>query len=217
MKVKYLIIAAMTLLIPMVVYIAYRYNYIPHEMYEDEAFGIVMSKSTNDEDNDGIDDYSDMLVSAREYLATNPKYKSKYYAQTGYSNDEYGVCTDVIAFAMQGTGYDLMLLVNEDIRNDANDYDIEQPDIYIDFRRVKNLKVFFSHTATSLTTDISKIEEWQAGDIVIWNNHIGLISDKRNKEGIPFVLHNANPIQASYEEDILPIWGKIVGHYRLEE
>ena len=38
----------------------------------------------------------------------------------------------------------------------------------IDFRRVKNLKVYFDNNAISLTTDINEIEEWQGGDIVVF-------------------------------------------------
>ena len=49
-------------------------------------------------------------------ISKNPKYKSKYY-ETGYPNDEYGVCTDVVAFGLKDAGYDLMELVNEDIHN----------------------------------------------------------------------------------------------------
>ncbi|MCI9400672.1 MAG: DUF1287 domain-containing protein [Lachnospiraceae bacterium] len=44
---------------------------------------------------------------------------------------------------------------------------------------------------------------------------MGIVSDHRNQKGVPFVIHNANPIQAGYEEDILAIWGKITGHYRI--
>ena len=43
----------------------------------------------------------------------------------------------------------------------------------IDFRRVKNLKIYFEHTAISLTTDVNDIEQWQGGDIVVFKNHIG--------------------------------------------
>ncbi|MCQ4818467.1 DUF1287 domain-containing protein, partial [[Eubacterium] rectale] len=53
-----------------------------------------------------------MLNNANNYIKTNPKYTSKYY-NTGYPNDEYGVCTDVVAFALKDAGYDLMELVNE--------------------------------------------------------------------------------------------------------
>ena len=198
------------------IFIAYRYNYIPHRKFSDSDFCITRKVSLQDVDSDGIEDYEDILKSARDYLATKPKYKSKYYASTGYPNDEYGVCTDVVAFALGGAGYDLMQLVSEDIEAHGEDYDIDEPDSAIDFRRVKNLRVYFKHTAEELTTDINEIDKWQAGDIVIWKNHIGLISDNRNSKGIPFVLHNANPIQASYEEDILEIWGEIVGHYRIK-
>lgn len=215
-KKKFLFIAIPVILL-VGIYILYRFNYIPHQKYTNEDFGISTYTSKNDQDNDGIDDQTDILNSAHEYLDTKPKYKSKYYAEIGYPDDEYGVCTDVVANAMKGAGYDLMWLVNQDILNYPEDYDIEQADPYIDFRRVRNLKVYFAHTAISLTTDISEIEEWQAGDIVIWSKHIGIISEHRNKKGIPFVLHNANPIQASYEEDILETWGEIEGHYRISE
>lgn len=51
----------------------------------------------------------------------------------------------------------------------------------------------------------------------MFRRHIGIISDVRNKKGIPFVIHNANPVQVRYEEDILEIWGEITGHYRISE
>ena len=109
-----------------------------------------------DMDGDGIDDQTDILQGARAYIASNPVYKSRYY-ETGYPDDQYGVCTDVVANAMRNAGYDLMKLVNEDILSDPQVYDIDKPDINIDFRRVKNLKVYFPRNAISLTTDPYKI------------------------------------------------------------
>lgn len=214
-KYKNQIYIAITLgVICCIIYILYRYNYIPHKKYTCEQFGYTAYISSNDQDHDGIDDQTDILSSANNYIETKPKYKSKYYT-TGYPNDEYGVCTDVVAFALQGAGYDLMTLVQNDIVTHPDAYDIDEPDANIDFRRVRNLKKYFQHTAIPLTLDITKTEEWQGGDIVIFENHIGIVSDNRNKKGIPFVIHNANPIQASYEEDILETWGTIVAHYRI--
>lgn len=201
-------------LVCLVILILYRFNYIPHQKFTSKQLGYEPYISSHDEDEDGFDDQTDILTSALKYIETKPKYKSKYYT-TGYSNDEYGVCTDVVASALQGAGYDLMTLVQEDIAAHPNDYDISEPDPNIDFRRVRNLKVYFQHTAIPLTLDISQTQEWQGGDIVIFERHIGIISDNRNRKGIPFVIHNANPIQASYEEDILETWGEIVGHYRI--
>ncbi len=71
-----------------------------------------------------------------------------------------------------------MVLVNEDIKNNKELYDIDAVDKNIDFRRVKNLKVYFDNNAISLTTDIHEIEEWQGGDIVVFKKHIGIISDR---------------------------------------
>lgn len=182
--------------------------------YTDKDFGIVTYKSSYDMDNDGIDDQSDILMNVREYIKTKPKYKSQYYS-SGYPDDEYGVCTDVVAFGLVDAGYDLMELVYEDILNNRDQYDIEKIDKNIDFRRVKNLQVYFKNNAISLTTDIYDIEKWQGGDIVVFNNHVGIVSDKRNFKGIPFIIHHANPYQIYYEEDILESHKDIVGHYRI--
>lgn len=94
---------------------------------------------------------------------------------------------------------------------------MDEPDQNIDFRRVKNLRVYFSHSAISLTTDISAIEEWQGGDIVVFKNHIGIVSDRRNENGVPYVIHHNDPWQRTYEEDILEDREDIVGHYRVAE
>ena len=216
MKKKILVIVTnfLIVLIIVVLYALYRFNYIPHKKYTNEDFNIKTYVSKIDKDNDGIDDQTDILNHARDYVKTKPKYKSKYYA-TGYSNDEYGVCTDVVAFALIGAGYDLMNLVNEHIKTNRNLYDIDVIDKNIDFRRVQNLKVYLDNNAIILTNDINKIKEWQGGDIVVFKNHIGIVSDKRNKKGISFIIHHANPYQRYYEEDILEYRNDIVGHYRI--
>ena len=172
--------------------------------------------STADADGDGVDDQTDILNGALAYVSTRPKYKSRYY-ETGYPDDGYGVCTDVVAYALKNAGYDLQVLVNADIREQPQDYMVAEPDANIDFRRVRNLKVFFSHTAAALTTDVSEIEEWQGGDIVIFERHIGIVSDRRNKNGVPYVIHHNEPWQTAYEQDVLEKRTDIVGHYRISE
>lgn len=77
------------------------------------------------------------------------------------------------------------------------------------------LNDYFKNTAIVLTTDIHDIDQWQGGDIVIFENHIGIVSDKRNGKGIAFVLHNGNPYQRYYEEDILERRNDLVAHYRI--
>lgn len=188
----------------------------PIKAKENKDFGIADIHSSIDMDRDGIDDQTDILQGARTYIARKPSYESKYY-DGGYPDDNYGVCADVVAQSLLNAGYDLRELVDEDIRMNPWEYDVDQPDDNIDFRRVRNLKVYFSHTAIPLTTDVNEISEWQGGDIVVFEKHIGVVSDKRNKDGVSYVIHHNDPFQKSYEEDILERRKDIVGHYRISE
>lgn len=190
------------------------------KVYYAEDFGIKKIYSSKDCNNNGIDDYTDILLGARKDAENHPTYKSAYYAG-GYPPDNEGVCTDVIWRAFQNAGYSLKDMVDEDIKNNVELYPRVNgiPDTNIDFRRVPNLKVYFDRNAISLTTNINDIAQWQAGDIVIFGtSHIGIISDKRNKKGVPYLIHNAN--QANREGDALEIWNyfePISGHYRIKE
>jgi hypothetical protein len=199
------------LFLVMITLVLYMFNVIPHRQFTNEDFGIETYKSLVDKDGDGIDDQTDFLQSVRNYIATKPKYKSKYY-RTGYPDDGFGVCTDVIAFGLRGAGYDLMELVNADIKANKKIYQVDVVDKNIDFRRVNNLRIFFERNAKSLTTDLTDIKEWQGGDIIVFKTHIGVVSDKRNWRGIPFIIHNGG---FHFEEDILEYRTDIVGHFRM--
>lgn len=214
MKKKIIISIIIVILLISIFNILYKFNIIPHKKYSNEYFNIKTYYSSVDKDNDGIDDQTDILNSVREYIKTKPKYKSKYYA-TGYPDDEYGVCTDVVAQGLKGAGYDLQELVNEDIINNKELYNIDIVDKNIDFRRVKNLRVYFKRHAIELTNDLSKKSEWQGGDIVIFEKHIGIVSNYRNRKGIPFLIHhNKSSQNHRYEEDVLSNY-KVLGHYRI--
>lgn len=211
---KKISIGLIIIFILITIYTLYLFNIIPYKKYNNQYFNIPNYTSTIDKDNDGIDDQTDILNSVREYIKTKPKYKSKYYG-TGYPDDEYGVCTDVVAIALLNTGYDLMNLVNNDIRNNRQLYKIEIIDKSIDFRRVENLNTYFKNNSISLTIDINNIKNWQGGDIIVFKNHIGIISNNRNKDGIPFIIHHSSKYQLYYEEDILKNRKDIIGHYRI--
>ena len=198
-------------------YLVYKTNKIK---YTAEDFGIETIISKTDYDNDGIDDYTDILEGAKIEAQKKPTYRSVYYVG-GYPPDGEGVCTDVIWRALKNAGYSLKDMVDEDIKKNVNKYPRVggKPDPNIDFRRVPNLKVYFERNHITLTNDLSKIEEWQPGDIVVFGSkHIGIISDKRNEKGIPYLLHNGG--QPIREEDILErynAYDPITGHYRLKE
>ena len=87
---------------------------IPQRWYTADELGIPQLQSPLDADGDGVDDWTDMVLGARAYIATHPHYKSKYYAG-GYPDDGLGVCTDVIWQAFRAAGYSLKDLVDRDI------------------------------------------------------------------------------------------------------
>lgn len=93
-------------------------------------------------------------------------------------------------------------------------YSIDTPDKNIDFRRAKNLYIYFENHALSLTADITYIFSWLGGDIVIFKNHIGIVSDRRNKHGVPYIIHHNSLWQTVFEQDILENRNDITGHYR---
>ena len=187
--------------------------------YTAEDFGIVTITSEVDANHNGVDDYTDILLGARRDAEAHPKYDGRYW-DSGYPPDDIGVCTDVIWRAFKNAGYDLRAMVDQDIQNyNEEDYHLAYPDSNIDFRRVGNLFIFFSKYAENLTLDIDAIEEWQPGDIIVFGKyqHIGIISDKRNRKGEPYVIHNSG--QPLREEDVLRKRSKkdaITGHFRFD-
>ena len=198
----------------LIIVLLFLFKVLPiNKKYENEDFQIQTYKSKVDKDNDGIDDQTDFYENVKAYIAKKPKYKSKYYS-TGYPDDNYGVCTDVIAFGLKDAGYDIMELLNEDVKNNSSKYDIDERDKNIDFRRVSNLNVYMKRHFITLTDDLSKIDEWQSGDIIVFEKHIGVISDKRNKKGVPYLIHHTD-VQLDYEENILEKRDDIIAHYRI--
>lgn len=138
----------------------------------------------------------------------------------GRPPDDRGVCTDVVWRAFAAAGYDLKAMVDADIAADPSLYPRTGgiPDPNIDFRRVKNLKVFFDRYALTLTCDLGELSEWQPGDIVIFDDsftHIGIISDRRCRSGVPWLIHNSG--QPRREEPVLQLLHNVRGvwaHYR---
>lgn len=217
---KFLKIAIIILVVVCITIIGITLYYTNRPSYSAKDFGIEVIKSKTDKDVDGIDDYTDILLGARAEAERKPKYKSAYYAG-GYPPETEGVCTDVIWRALRDAGYSLKDMIDEDIAQNVEAYPrVEgKPDPNIDFRRVPNLKVYFERNHITLTNDLNEIAEWQPGDIVVFgSNHIGIISDKRNKKGVPYLIHNGG--QPNREEDILELYNRyepVSGHYRLRK
>ena len=169
-----------------------------------------------------VPDPIDMVQAARKEVENKTPYKSVYYAG-GYPPDSEGVCTDVIWRSFKGININLKDLIDSDIKENTNLYYRvkNKPDPNIDFRRVPNLDVFFSRFAINLTTEVvpgnvDNLKQWQPGDIVVIlepYEHIAIVSDKRTKDGVPYVIHNSTPNAAEVAH--FNLWGcKIKSHYR---
>jgi hypothetical protein len=158
-----------------------------------------------------------LILGARKDALAMPAYVNAYYAG-GYPPENEGTCTDLVWRAFMEADIVLTDLVDEDIKTNRERYKhIAYRDPNIDFRRVQNLAIFFEHNAEVLTTNVYDTQAWQAGDIVVFGNyeHIGIVSDIRNANDIPYLIHNND--QPVREEDRLEYGSYTMGlkaHYR---
>ncbi len=147
------------------------------------------------------------------------------YAQIPYPNGDVprdrGACTDVVVRALRNAGSDLQKLIHEDMKAHfglyPGRYGLTSPDPNIDHRRVPNHKVFLRRHGKRLPlpTRGESAESWLPGDIVYWDiglgrDHCGVLSNDRNDNGLPLVIHN---LGLTVQEDCLTRW-KITGHFR---
>ncbi|MCJ7691114.1 MAG: DUF1287 domain-containing protein [Clostridiaceae bacterium] len=190
--------------------LAFSYKYIPYRSIINEyvvnifkpEFVVPENFSKVDNNKNGVADALDVVNSAYNEVLNKTKYESNYYSG-GFPPDSEGVCTDVIWRGFKGANINLKDLMDKDISSNTNLYLRVHgtPDPNIDFRRVPNQDVYFSRHCLSLTTEIKSrnaenLIEWQPGDIVVFTKgyeHIGIISNRRDKNGIPYVIHNTKP------------------------
>lgn len=137
------------------------------------------------------------------------------------------VCSDVIRRAFLEMNIDLKKLVDEDIKKNPQIYKTKF-DSNINFRRVKNLDIFFKRKAKNLTNElipnnVENLSNWQVWDIVVFDAlppknlwHIAIISNLRTDNWVPLILDNH---WDWVDITITPLdWPtKIIGHYRYFE
>ena len=134
-------------------------------------------------------------------VVTSYDFWNGYYGDGGFPPENTGVCSDVIWRAFGETGQDFKAQIEQDIQKNPSAY-TSADDTNINFRRVKNIDIFLKHRAQTLENiiipwNIENLIQWQTGDIVIFDElpenhlwHIGIISDIRRGDGVPYMLDN---------------------------
>ncbi|MBT1171925.1 DUF1287 domain-containing protein [Bifidobacterium sp. MA2] len=172
-----------------------------------------------DYNSNGADDYTDIVKGARADAEAAPTYDDGYY-QGGYPPDDRGACTDLVWRAFRAAGYDLKAMVDADVAADPASYHAvaSKPDPNIDFRRTGVLDVFFAKYGQSLTLDPADHEAWQGGDIIVFRHvkHIGVVSDKRDRNGVAYILHNMGQRQRENDYLTFRTHMTVTGHYRFD-
>ncbi len=130
-----------------------------------------------------------------------------------------GVCTDVVIRALRLLGLDLQKAIHEDMRQHfsayPNNWGLRRPDRNIDHRRVPNQACYFRRRGWALPITQNPAD-YQPGDIVtclIGGSlpHVMIVSDRRNEEGVPLIIHNIGG--GTQEEEGLFDF-TITGHFR---
>jgi uncharacterized protein len=167
---------------------------------------------------------SRLAAAARDQIGVTVTYDPAYVTLDFPGGDlprDRGVCTDVVIRALRDAwGIDLQLAVNRDMTADFSAYPqvwgLSGPDRNIDHRRVPNLATLFTRIGAEVPlTDAPT--PYLPGDIITWTlpgnlAHIGIVSDRRAKDGTPLILHNIG--RGAQEEDILFAF-PMTGHYRI--
>jgi uncharacterized protein len=163
-----------------------------------------------------------LVEAARKQIGVTVSYDSGYQRIPFPNGDvamERGVCTDVVVRAYRQLGVDLQVKVNEDMKAAwkvyPKNWGLSRPDSNIDHRRVPNLATFFSRKGQSLPVSRNALD-YAPGDVVTWRlpsgvPHIGIVSDRRTRAGVPLVVHNIG--SGTQEEDSLFLF-TLTGHYR---
>ena len=176
--------------------------------------------AAHDRDGDGIPDPLDVLIGGKKELLNGESYtaKAEDYIPMKYPMGDVprgiGVCTDVIVRAVRNSGLDLQQALHEDIRRAKSSYPMVKGtgDASIDQRRVGTLLPYFLRhwERHSARLDDPK-DPLRPGDVILMDtfpdragpDHIGILSDRVDDQGLPLVINNWTDGTVVAEMDLL--------------
>ncbi|HSS02514.1 MAG TPA: DUF1287 domain-containing protein [Kofleriaceae bacterium] len=174
----------------------------------------------HDRDGDGIPDALDLLIGAKKTVVNADAYThdAEGYIAIAYPMGDVprtmGVCTDVIIRAARNAGIDIQRELHDDIRRARAAYPMVKGmgDPSIDQRRVATLLPYFKRRWESHTARLDDpADPLRPGDIILMDtfpnrsgpDHIGIVSDRLDAEGLPLVINNWTVGTVTAEMDLL--------------
>lgn len=173
-----------------------------------------------DRDGDGIPDALDLLIGAKKTVLNADRYtpEAEGYLAMRYPMGDVprtiGVCTDVIIRAARNAGIDIQRELHEDIRRARAAYPMVKGggDPNIDQRRVGTLLPYFKRRWESHSARLDDpADPLRPGDIILMDtfpsrsgpDHIGILSDAVDAQGLPLVINNWTDGTVTAEMDLL--------------
>lgn len=174
-----------------------------------------------------------ILEAARREVERGVTYSDKYYTIPFPGGDvppEIGASTDLVVRALRSVGLDLQAAIHEDRKLNPDRYPTQRKrrvilDPSIDHRRVANVFVWLKNHAQELTTrtDPESLRRYHPGDLILWGLdgnrfpvHLGVVSDKRNEDGVPYALDLNRKDGTASESHLVTDW-YVSAHFRITE
>jgi len=181
---------------------------------------ITVGAPKHDRDGDGIEDPLDVLIGAKKTVANADAYtaEAEDYIPMKYPMGDVprtiGVCTDVIIRAVRNAGIDIQKELHEDIKRAKSAYPMVKGmgDASIDQRRVGTLLPYFKRKWETHTAKLDDPKDpLRPGDVILMDtfpnksgpDHIGIISDRLDEQGLPLVINNWTDGTVTAEMDLL--------------